>query len=143
MFSTRRDVEIEFGDCDPAGIVYYPNYFKMFDNATAHLFEDALGIKKRHWLKKFDIAGIPMVDTGAKFFKPSRFGDVVTIESEITELKRSSFSVRHKLINDGDVAIQAHEVRVWVGRDPENPEAIKAVALPDEVREALGAKPVE
>ena len=79
-----------------------------------------------------------MVDTGAKFIKPCRFGDEVTIESEIAELRRSSFSVRHRLVNGGELAVDAHEVRVWVGRDPTRPGGIGAVALPDEVREALG-----
>lgn len=137
MFSTTRTIEIEFGDCDPAGIVYYPNYFKFFDEATAHLFEDALGLKKRAWLRKYAIAGIPMVDTGAKFIRPCRFGDVVSIESAITEVKRSSFAVLHRLINDGELAIEAREVRVWVARDPDNPEAIRSTALPEDVREAL------
>ncbi len=43
--------EIEFGDCDPAGIVYFPNYFRMFDASTAYLFEAALGMKKIAWIK--------------------------------------------------------------------------------------------
>jgi 4-hydroxybenzoyl-CoA thioesterase len=138
MFTATRRIEIEFGDCDPAGIVYYPNYFRFFDDATAHLFENALGMKKRDWIEKYGIAGIPAVDTGAKFLRPSRFGDEVTIESTIVELGRSSFSVRHKLLNGNAVAIEAHEVRVWAGRDPLDKDAIKAVALPDEVRNALG-----
>ena len=105
MLINPRQVEIEFGDCDPAGIVFYPNYFRMFDASTAYLFEAALGIKKIAWVKKYGIVGIAMVDTGAKFSKPSRFGDVVTIETSITELRRSSFVLGHKLFNEGELAI--------------------------------------
>ncbi|KFC71211.1 4-hydroxybenzoyl-CoA thioesterase family active site protein [Devosia sp. LC5] len=137
MLVNTRSVEIEFGDCDPAGIVYYPNYFRMFDASTAHLFETALGMKKIAWIRHFGIVGIPMVDTGAKFIRPSAFGDVVSIETTITELRRSSFVVSHKLYNGGELAIEAHEVRVWAGRDPENPDRIKSRALPPEVVEAL------
>src|ERR1051325_9949034 len=97
MFSNTTRVEIQFGDCDPAGIVYYPNYFRFFDNATAALLAAALGTNKRRWLEKFGSAGIPMVDTSARFLKPSRFGDIVEIHSEITELGRSSFSILHTL----------------------------------------------
>ena len=43
---SRRTVEIEWGDCDPAGIVYFPRYFEIFDASTAALFERALGITK-------------------------------------------------------------------------------------------------
>ena len=75
MFSNTTRVEIQFGDCDPAGIVYYPNYFRFFDNATAAMLTAAFGRNKRSWLAHYGIAGIPMVDTGARFLKPSRFGD--------------------------------------------------------------------
>jgi 4-hydroxybenzoyl-CoA thioesterase len=138
MFTTIRRIEIEFGDCDPAGIVYYPNYFRFFDAATAHLFEAALGMKKRDWIARFGILGIPMVDTGASFMRPCRFGDEVIIDSAIVTLGRTSFSVRHQLMQGEDIAVEATEKRVWVGRDPDDPGGIKALPLPDEVRKALG-----
>lgn len=86
MLVNRHQVEIEWGDCDAAGIVFYPNYFSYFDAATGRLFEMALGMKKIAWAAKFGIVGIPMVDTGAKFIVPSRYGDVVTIETRVAEI---------------------------------------------------------
>jgi len=135
MFSRTMKVEIQFGDCDPAGIVYYPNYFRFFDNATAGLLSAAFGMNKRAWIAHYGIAGIPMVDTGARFLQPSRFGDLVEIRSEITELGRSSFGVRHTLLRDGEPAIEAHEKRVWViyGEG----ESIRSAPLPDDVRTRL------
>lgn len=133
MLVNTYQVEIEFGDCDPAGIVYYPNYFRMFDAATAHLFEAALGMKKIAWTGHYGILGIPMVDTGAKFSRPSRYGDVVTIESSVTAFKRSSFDVSHRLFNAGELAIEGHETRVWVGADPNDPRKLKSVSIPQEV----------
>jgi 4-hydroxybenzoyl-CoA thioesterase len=137
MFTRTTQVEIQFGDCDPAGIVYYPNYFRFFDNATAALLSAAFVMHKRNWLEHFGIAGIPMVDTGARFIKPSRFGDVVDIRSEITELGRSSFSVKHTLLRDGEIAIEAHEKRVWVVRDEAG--GIRSAPLPEDVRQLLSA----
>ena len=133
MLVSTREIEIEFGDCDPAGIVYYPNYFRMFDAATAHLFELALGMKKIAWIRRFGILGIPMVDTGAKFIKPSRFGDVVRIETAIPAFRRSSFDVEHRLFNGGELAIEGRETRVWVGTDPADPQKLKSQPIPDEV----------
>ena len=46
MFVHRRDVQIQWGDCDPANIVYYPRYFEMFDDSTSILFE-AAGFSKQ------------------------------------------------------------------------------------------------
>ena len=139
MFSRTTQVEIQFGDCDPAGIVYYPNYFRFFDNATAGMLSAAFAMHKRNWLDHYGIAGIPMVDTGARFLRPSSFGDMVEIRSEITELGRSSFSVKHTLLNNGEIAIEAHEKRVWVARTPEG--GIRSTLLPDEVRQLLEAAP--
>lgn len=133
MLSNSRQLEIEFGDCDPAGIVYYPNFFRMFDASTAYLFEAALGMKKIAWIKRYGILGIPVVDTGANFIRPSRFGDVVTIVSTITAFKRSSFEVAHQLFNAGELAIEGRETRVWVALDPDDPEKIRSRAVPDEV----------
>lgn len=137
MFTRVSKVEIQFGDCDPAGIVYYPNYFRFFDNATAGLLSEAFAMHKRNWLEHYGIAGIPMVDTGARFIKPSRFGDVVEIRSEISELGRSSFSVKHIVLREGEMAIEAHEKRVWVVRGEDG--GIRAAPLPDDVRQLLGA----
>jgi 4-hydroxybenzoyl-CoA thioesterase len=136
MFTNTIKVEIQFGDCDPAGIVYYPNYFRFFDNATAAMLSAAFAMHKRNWLAHYGILGIPMVDTGARFIKPSAFGDVVEIRSEITELGRSSFGVKHTLLRDGETAIEAHEKRVWVVRGEDG--AIRSAPLPDDVRKLLG-----
>jgi 4-hydroxybenzoyl-CoA thioesterase len=139
MFVNRRSVTIEWGDCDPAGIVYYPRYFAMFDASTAHLFAAALGYDKFEMRKRFGIVGFPMVGTSAKFIAPSRYGETVVIESAITRFGRSSFDVAHKLLRGADVAIEAAETRVWAAVDPDDPERIRGVAIPAEVVAALSA----
>jgi 4-hydroxybenzoyl-CoA thioesterase len=135
MFSHTRQIEIEFGDCDPAGIVYFPNYLRFFDDATAHLVSAALGMKKREWIAANDIAGIPVVKISTEFTAPCRFGDVVEIFSEIGKIGRTSFSVKHTLSNGGTVAVTGEETRVWIAS-----EAGRLVprALPPAIIFALG-----
>lgn len=116
-YSNRRVVRIEWGDCDPAGIIFYPRYFEIFDASTAALFERALGMTKFDQLKHFNFAGYPLVRTRAKFIKPTRFGDDVTVESTIT-FGRSSFNVEHKLSCHDQLCSECSETRVWVIRDP-------------------------
>jgi len=132
-------VRIVWGDCDPAGIVFYPRYFEMFDASTTALFERALGMNKFEFVKAYDSVGYPMVDTRARFLLPTRYGDDVVIETEITEIKRSSFEIRHRLIKDGALAVEGFETRVWVGRDPADPDKIRAKPLPDEMVAKLRA----
>jgi 4-hydroxybenzoyl-CoA thioesterase len=137
MFVNRRSVTIEWGDCDPAGIVFFPRYFAMFDAGTAHLFAAALGYDKFAMRKRFGIVGFPIVDTSAKFIMPSRYGETVTIESSISRFSRSSFGVAHRLLRGADLAIEASETRVWAAVDPNDPDRIRGVPIPAEVIEAL------
>ena len=132
MFVNRRDVQIQWGDCDPANIVYYPRYFAMFDDSTSTLFE-AAGFSKQDLVRKYGLVGIPMVDTRAKFYIPSTYGDWITIETKIESIKRSSFEVKHNVYKAADLAIEAFETRVLVGRDPANPEKLKSAPFPAEM----------
>src|ERR1700739_2233087 len=103
MLTNTRTLRIEWGDCDPAGIVFYPRYFAMFDTSTSALFERALGMTKFQFLRHYDFVGYPMVDTRARFLVPTRFGDDVVIETAISEIKRSSFSLTHRLLKAGEL----------------------------------------
>lgn len=130
MLSNRRTVRITWGMCDPAGIVYYPRYFEIFDDSTTLLFERALGMTKFEFLKAYDVVGYPMVDTRGKFSIPSKFGDNVDVETTVSEFRRSSFDVHHRLLKDGKLAVEGFETRVWVGHDPESPGKIKSAPIP-------------
>lgn len=132
MFVNRREVQIQWGDCDPANIVYYPRYFAMFDDSTSTLFEVA-GFSKQDLVRKYSLVGIPMVDTRAKFYIPSTYGDWITIETRIESIKRSSFEVKHNVYKGEALAIEGFETRVLVGRDPDNPEKLKSAPFPAEM----------
>src|SRR4051794_41597910 len=88
---------IQWGECDPAGIVFYPRYFEMFDAATTAMFSAGTGLTKDQMFETYKFARYPMVGTRARFFIPWPFGDDVMIESTITEAKRSSFHITHHL----------------------------------------------
>ena len=138
MLTNRKTIRVEWGDCDPAGIVYYPRYFTYFDNCTAALFE-AAGLPKHKMLKAYGIVGIPMVDTRARFLAPSRFGDDVVVESSIVEWRRSSFDVQHKLYQESTLAVECTETRVWAVRSKSDPEGIEGQAVPQDVIARFGA----
>ena len=99
VLRNSRMVRIEWGDCDPAGIVFYPRYFAIFDASTAALFERALGLSKYQQLKTFDFAGYPLVRTRARFLKPTRFGDDLMVDTSIS-FGRSSFEIEHRISLD-------------------------------------------
>jgi 4-hydroxybenzoyl-CoA thioesterase len=138
-----RTIRIEWGDCDPADIVFYPRYFAFFDACTQVLFERALGLTMREIRKAYRCVGFPMVDTRARFLIPSRCGDEVTVQTQATALRRSSFDVRHRLLNAaGTLAVEGFETRVWTVVDAHDPERIRSHPLPPEVVRALSSGPL-
>ena len=136
MLVNSRAVRIEWGDCDPAGIVYYPRYFAFFDASTSALLERALGMTKHHYLQAYDFSGHPLVNARSRFLIPTRFGDDVTIETTATDLRRSSFDVHHRLLKNGALAVEGFETRVWVTGDPAK-GTMKGAPIPQAVIERL------
>jgi 4-hydroxybenzoyl-CoA thioesterase len=135
LVNTRR-VRIEWGDCDPCGIIFYPRYLDIFDASTSALIERALGMLKRDYLKAYGFAGHPLVRTHCRFLVPTRFGDDVVVATAVTEFRRSSFDVLHRLTKDETLAVEATETRVWVQGRPVT-GAMEAVPVPQDVIERL------
>ena len=138
MLTNIRNVRIEWCDCDPAGIIFYPRYFEMFDTSTTVLIERALGMNKIDYLKAYAFAGHPLVETRARFRVPTRFGDEVAIETALVECGRSSFKVEHRLTKAGALAVEGFETRVWVVRPADDPTRIRSQPIPPEVLARFG-----
>jgi 4-hydroxybenzoyl-CoA thioesterase len=134
-----RKLTIEWGHCDPAGIVFNPRFFEFFDWSTAQLVNVALALEASSLAAAYGVAGIPLVDTRANFLRPSRYGEEVEILSEVTHVGRSSFEIDHRLFNRGELAVDAHEKRVWTVRD-KGDGRLKSQAIPENVvRILIGA----
>lgn len=134
-YTNRRPITIYWGDCDPAGIVFNPRFFEIFDASTALIFEAALGINKRDMLAKFNAAGIPLVKTEAEFLKPLRYGDNAIVESTVT-FGRTSFGVEHKILHNGQLHVKGIEKRVWTARDANG--QMRSAPIPEEILKACG-----
>ena len=137
MFSHIHTRTVEFGDCDPAQIVFYPRFFAFFDAATAALFHAALGRNLRMVFADHGIVGIPLVSAEAKFISPAAFGDVIQTWSTVTEFGRSSIKLTHRISHGGRLCVEGHEVRVWAGRAPGDPARLMGLPIPDDVRTAF------
>jgi len=137
-FIYRRQLIIEWGQCDPAGIVFNPRFFEMFDASSWLLFEAVLGVKPQELAAAYGIIGIALVDARANFLKPAKFGDAIEIASKVSEFRRSSFDVEHRLSVNGELAVEGGETRVWAVRDKANPDKIKTAAIPADVIAKFG-----
>ena len=139
-FFTRL-VRVEWGQCDPAGIVYAPRYLDMFGENTIRLFESAGLPKKRDMLATLNVAGYPMVDVQARFLRPTAYGDDVLVESAAPEFGNSSFTIAHRLSLGGAVCVECTEKRVWTIADASRPGGLRAERVPDAVRALFAREP--
>jgi 4-hydroxybenzoyl-CoA thioesterase len=138
MLTNTRQTRIEWCDCDPAGIIFYPRYFEIFDTSTTVLFERALGMNKIDYLKAYAFAGHPLVQARARFHLPTRFGDAIEIETRLVEFGRSSLKIEHRLTKAGALAVEAFETRVWAIRQP-GTKRLKSQPIPPGVVARLQA----
>jgi len=134
MLVDRLEVRITWGVCDPAGIVYFPRYFELFDEATNRIFE-RVGFRKRELLQVYGIIGFPVVNITGNFTMSNTFGDDVIVETSIPEWGRSSFVVQHRLLKDDVQAVECREKRVWTIRDPNDPKKIRSQPIPEELKQ--------
>lgn len=125
---------VEFGDCDPSGIAFHPNFFRWFDAASLHYFR-SLGLPPWRELTPVNgILGTPVVSTHCDFKLPCRYGDVVEVHTEIEEWREKSFVMRHVLKRGDTVLAEGRGVRVFAVQHPEDPQRVKAVPAPAEIR---------
>ena len=85
MLTNTRTIRVQWGDCDPAGIVFYPRYFEWFDASTILLFEKATGMTKIKMLEKYGGAGLALLEARAVFKVASHYGEDIDIETRVTE----------------------------------------------------------
>jgi 4-hydroxybenzoyl-CoA thioesterase len=140
MTITRYAVAVEFGDCDPAGIVFFPNFLRWIDSASRHYFVECGVPSWRETEAAHGIIGTPLVDIKARFVKTATYGDRLTVESSVSEWRNRSFSMQHVVRRGDDVLVEATEVRIFARRVAGEGTRIEAVAIPAFVREACGRR---
>jgi len=126
---------IAWGDCDSAGIVYYPKYFYFIDVAFQTLLRKA-GLNHRILLEQYGVR-VPIVDAGAKFFAPATFDDRLVVNADVAHWGTKSFRMQYKGAREGVPVFEGHEARVWAAIAGDG--SITTAAIPQEFKAALSA----
>lgn len=126
----QRDVT--WGDCDPAGIIYYPTYFRWIDAATWNLFF-AAGFTFASLRAEYPGMDMPAASCAMEFRHPPVFGDKVEVRSHVAHWGGKSFKVIHEVVRvDGILLANGTETRVWVHNTPGG--VLRAVAIPESLK---------
>ena len=142
MLTATQRIRIEWAHCDPAGILFNPNYYLWMDSGT-HALLHAAGFDLAGQVRADPLfRGCPLVSSGMDFLRPYYYGDVAVCASQVEKFGNSSFVVRHvfRRGEDPEPYATGHEVRVWGSSDPQDPEKLRAVRVPDEVRAMLSVE---
>ncbi|HZS85133.1 MAG TPA: thioesterase family protein [Stellaceae bacterium] len=134
------ELRVGWGDCDPAGIVYYPVFFRWFDVATFALFA-AAGLPILELQRRYGTLGLPLLEAGARFDAPARPQDLLRIESRIAAVGEKTVELRHAVFRDETRLLDGRELRVWAVADPARPKGMRAEPIPPEVAARLGRPP--
>ena len=92
---------VRFGECDPAGVAYYPEFFNWFHQAMEACFEEYLGVP---YAQMIETIGFPAVQTSAEFRKPVPVGATLDVEVCIERLGRSSIEWRFNIWRSNTIA---------------------------------------
>jgi 4-hydroxybenzoyl-CoA thioesterase len=130
--ATTLHVIVQWGDCDPADIVFYPNYFRWFDAASRMYLEQILP-PKRELLERYGILGFPIVDASARFIRPSSYGDAIEFQSAVEQWNERRFTVLHRGGRGGELLLEGREVRAAVRQHPEHAGRLQSIPVPEEI----------
>jgi len=124
---------VEFGDCDPARIVWFPNFFRWIDAASRHFFIQCGVPSWDETEKTRGIIGTPLVDTHARFVKTASYGDTLQIHVHVAEWREKSFVQRYRVTRGEDLIMECDEVRIFAARR-EDGKGIRALPIPADIK---------
>jgi 4-hydroxybenzoyl-CoA thioesterase len=123
---------VEWAHCDAAGIVFYPHFYSWFDQGTERLFR-ANRLSYAELRRDFGVAGMPLLETGARYANACKLGDVLVMRTWVDEWAGRTFVVKHTVVHaDGRPALEGFERRVWAVPDPGSPKGLRAIPIPEE-----------
>ena len=132
--TTVYEIKVQFGDCDPAGIVFFPNFSKWMDASSLHFFMECGVPPWRELVKTTGIIGTPLVEINTKFFRPATYGETLQITTSIQEWRNKVFIQKHVVKRGDDELCEGFETRAFVIHPPEEPHRIKAIPVPEDIK---------
>ena len=127
----ERPVRIRFSHCDPAGIVFFPQYLVMTNALVEDWFNESLGVDYGAMIRTRRV-GLPIVKLECSFSKPSQMGDTVTLSLDLLRVGRRSIAIRIAGHAGGETRFDAQQVLVTTSL-----ETGASIDIPGDIRAAL------
>jgi 4-hydroxybenzoyl-CoA thioesterase len=132
--TTVFEVQVQFGDCDPAGIVFFPNFSRWMDAASLHFFVSHGVLPWRELVKTTGIVGTPLLEISTKFIRPATYGETIQIHTSVIEWRAKVFIHKHLVMRGDTLLCEGLETRAFVIHPPGEPDRIKAIPVPEDIK---------
>jgi 4-hydroxybenzoyl-CoA thioesterase len=132
--TTVYEIKVQFGDCDPAGIVFFPNFSKWMDASSLHFFMECGVPPWRELSKSTGIVGTPLLEIHTKFIRPATYGETLQVYTSVEEWREKVFIQKHVVRRGEDLLCEGRETRAFVVHPPVEPNRLKAIPIPPEIR---------
>ena len=137
--TTTHTIHVAFGDCDPAGIVYFPNFSRWMDTASLAFFMQCGVPPWRELEKTRGIVGTPLLEIHTQFLKSATYGETLTVTTHVEEWRAKVVVQMHRITRaraDGglDLICEGREVRAFVKRDEQDHDRLRAMPVPEDIR---------
>ncbi len=127
----ERPFRIRFAHCDPAGIVFFPQYLVLTNALIEDWFNDSLGIDYANMIAQRRV-GLPIVKLECEFARPSRMGETISLALSLTRVGQRSIGIVITGRGDDGVRFRAKQVLVTTSLDTG-----ESIAIPHDIRAAL------
>ena len=132
--TVTHTVHVEFGDCDPAGIVWFPNFFRWIDAASRNFFTQCGVPRWEETTRTLGIIGTPLVDTHSRFLKTASYGDTLAVHVTVKEWRDKSFVQTYRITREDVLIMECEEVRIFATTRNDGKNSIRAVPVPASIR---------
>ena len=125
-------VPIRFAHCDPAGIIFFPQYLVLFNGLVEDWFNQALQVPYADMLAK-DKVGLPIVHLECDFRAITRMGETTEFGLRVAKLGNRSLALDVDCVGpDGQLRVSARKALVFT-----NLETHAAISVPPHIRSAI------
>jgi 4-hydroxybenzoyl-CoA thioesterase len=127
------EVPVTFGDCDPAGIVFFPNFSRWMDTASLHFFMSCGLPPWRELARTRGIVGTPLLEIHTRFFQTATYGQTLQIHTRVKAWRNKVFIHEHIVKRGDDLICEGLETRAFCVQHPDDPDRIKAIPVPEDI----------
>ena len=129
--TTLYAVQVAWGDCDPADIVFFPNFSRWMDAASQSFFLQCGVPRWRDLETTRGIVGTPLLEINTKFYRPATHGDTLQVHTQIEEWRAKVFIQHHRVQRGDELLCEGRETRAFVVRQDGR---LKAIPVPGDIR---------